>query len=126
VQHFTQLVMADDADPVELMAGKAIDNLMDSDWFMEAANQIVFREMGMHPKTVVGGDCTDLSEQVTKWLAQGYTIDNMPDYIMESDSRFDLYFERLSNLTNQVIAQMIASQKYRWTKAFSEAQNARN
>jgi hypothetical protein len=119
-------------DPVAALASQCLEVLMDHDDFIGACNRIVFRSLGLHPKTMIGGDETDkhlfymqqiededltLADVVNLTAEQKAEI--FPDFITEDDPRYQLYWELLAQLNSQIFAEMIASQKFRWGKNFA-------
>lgn len=119
------------SDPVAALASQGIEVLMNQQGWLEACNKIVFREMGLHPSTMVGGDENDRAEFYNRQMeASDLSLidivemsaeekkDVFPDFIMDDDPRHQLYYELLANLHSQVFAEMIASQKYRWRPDF--------
>lgn len=122
-------------DPIALLAGQLIDVIMDNDDYLGACNRLVFRQMGLHPKTQVGGDSADRVDFYRKCMEDlDLTIfdlvemdekgrkELLPDYIVEDDPRFQLYYELLSAVTTTVLGQMIASTSFRWKAAFADKQ----
>jgi hypothetical protein len=120
-------------DPVALLASQCLEVLMDHPDFIGACNRLVFRSMGLHPKTMIGGDETDRrdfyhmqmdEEDLTLADVVNMTPeekkDIFPDFITEDDPRYQLYWELLAQLNSQIFAQMVASQKFRWGKDFAE------
>lgn len=125
-------------DPVATLATHALEVIMDHPDWIGACNRIVFRSMGLHPQSMVVGDENDKHEQLLKWMSDSdYTLIDIvemsnedkknliPDFITEDDPRYQLYWELLAQLHSQVFAQMIASQKFRWTPRFAEKEKQR-
>lgn len=123
-------------DPVAALSSQGIEVLMEHPGWIEACNRIVFRSMGLHPDTHLGGDNTDKSDFYHQWMAdKDYSLldliedpalkKEIPDYLTEDDPQFQMYYELLAQLHSQVFAEMIASQKFRWSPRFTEQQAAR-
>lgn len=114
-------------DPIKVLAARVVDAIMDIPDYIGACNRLVFREMGLHPQTLLGGDETDKMDMLRHWMAeQDYTLYDLvemsdkdkkeliPDFITEEDPRYTLYFELLAQVNHHVFAEMVAGNKFRW------------
>jgi hypothetical protein len=121
-------------DPVEALGSHVQELVFTDEAMIAACHMLVCREMGLHIKSMVGGDATDRRDWMMQWIDEN-TDDtwsmadlcksDMPDYIIETDPRYDLYWEKMSNLHSQILAQTIAGNKFRWTKQFVQTLNDR-
>jgi hypothetical protein len=130
VTYMDELLNAE--DPVEWLANQAQEQLFSWEPWTGAAAAIALRSMGLDPtNTVVGGDEADRAEYIRMWCAkQDHTLlelvfdpelkKGIPELLLESDPRFELYWEVLAHVHSQALAHMIASQKFRFTKKFRE------
>lgn len=121
----------DEDDPIDVLARVVQEAIFNDETLMRCSTILALRSMGLDPfNTLIGGDEDDEEEQLHRWLEErGHTLSDIvniprlmegaPKFLFESSPRYQEYWEIVSRIQSMVLAQIEASQRFRFRKDFT-------
>jgi hypothetical protein len=100
-------------DPIGALAQQVQEIVADDRDWMRACILLTCRDLNLPFDTIIGASQAEAQQE------------GWEHYLPEEDPRYQLYWETLSAVIAQAYCEVIASQKYRWSKKFQEDQAAR-